>query len=30
MNKTWFIPPIVIPILIGLALVALFAVRGFD
>jgi hypothetical protein len=30
MNTTWFIPPIVIPILIGLGLVALIAARAFQ
>jgi hypothetical protein len=28
MNKTWFIPPIVIPILFGLGLAALIAFRA--
>jgi len=30
MNKTWFVPPIVVPILIGLGLAALIAVRAFQ
>jgi len=29
-NTTWFIPPIVIPILIGLGLAALIALRVFQ
>jgi hypothetical protein len=29
MNETWFIPPIVIPILMGLGLAALIAFRAF-
>jgi hypothetical protein len=29
-SKTWFVPPIVIPILIGLSLLALLAVRAFQ
>ena len=28
MNKTWFVPPVVIPILMGLALAALIAFRA--
>jgi hypothetical protein len=28
MNKTWFIPPVVIPILMGLALATLIAFRA--
>lgn len=28
MNKTWFIPPVVIPILMGLGLTALIAFRA--
>ena len=28
MNKTWFIPPVVIPILMGLGLAALLAYRA--
>jgi hypothetical protein len=27
MNKTWFVPPIVIPLLMGLGLAALIAFR---
>jgi hypothetical protein len=27
MNKTWFIPPVVIPIVLGLGLAALIAFR---
>jgi hypothetical protein len=30
MSKTWFVPPIVVPILIGLGLAALIAVRAFQ
>jgi hypothetical protein len=30
MNKTWFVPPIVVPILIGLGLAVLLAVRSFQ
>jgi hypothetical protein len=30
MNKTWFVPPIVIPALIGLGLVALIAFRALS
>ena len=30
MNKTWFVPPIVIPIVLGLGLVVLMAVRTFS
>ena len=30
MNKTWFVPPVVIPILIGLSLAALIALRAFQ
>jgi hypothetical protein len=30
MNKTWFIPPIVIPVLIGLGLAALIAFRALS
>jgi hypothetical protein len=30
MNKTWFIPPIVIPILMGLGLAALIAFRALS
>jgi hypothetical protein len=30
MNKPWFIPPIVLPILFGLGLVVLMAVRAFS
>jgi hypothetical protein len=29
MSKTWFIPPIVVPILIGLGLAALIVARAF-
>ena len=29
MSKTWFVPPIVIPVLIGLGLAALIAFRAF-
>lgn len=28
MNKTWFIPPVVIPVLMGLGLAALIAFRA--
>jgi len=28
MNKTWFVPPVVIPILMGLGLAALIAFRA--
>jgi hypothetical protein len=28
MNKTWFVPPIVIPVLMGLGLAALIAFRA--
>jgi hypothetical protein len=28
MNKTWFTPPVVIPVLIGLGLAALIAFRA--
>jgi hypothetical protein len=30
MNKTWFVPPIVIPIALGFSLVVLIAVRVFS
>lgn len=30
MNKTWFVPPIVIPIVLGLGLAVLIAVRAFQ
>jgi hypothetical protein len=30
MNKTWFVPPIVIPVVLGLGLVVLMAVRTFS
>ena len=30
MNKTYFVPPIVIPIVLGLGLVVLMAVRVFS
>ena len=30
MNKTWFVPPIITPILIGLSLAVLIAVRAFQ
>lgn len=30
MNKTWFIPPIVIPVLMGLGLAALIAFRALS
>jgi hypothetical protein len=30
MSKTWFIPPVVIPTLIGLVLAVLIAVRAFQ
>jgi len=28
MNKTWFVPPIVIPVLLGLSLAALIVFRA--
>jgi hypothetical protein len=30
MSKTWFVPPVVIPILIGLSLAVLIAVRALQ
>jgi len=30
MSKTWFVPPIVIPILLGLSLAVLIAVRALQ
>jgi hypothetical protein len=30
MSKTWFVPPIVIPVLLGLGLVVLVATRVFQ
>lgn len=30
MTKTWFVPPIVIPVLIGLGLAALIAFRALS
>jgi len=30
MSKSWFVPPVVIPILIGLSLAALIVVRVFQ
>jgi hypothetical protein len=30
MNKTWFVPPIVIPVLLGLGLAALIAFRALS
>lgn len=30
MSKTWFVPPIVIPILIGLSLAVLMVVRALQ
>jgi hypothetical protein len=29
MNKTWFVPPIVFPIVLGLGLLVLMSVRAF-
>jgi hypothetical protein len=30
MNKTWFVPPIVIPVVLGLGLAVLTAFRAFS
>jgi hypothetical protein len=30
MGKTWFVPPIIIPIVLGLGLAVLIAVRAFQ
>jgi hypothetical protein len=30
MNRTWLVPPIVVPVLIGLALAVLMMVRAFQ
>ena len=30
MSKTWFVPPIVIPLLLGVGLAVLIAVRAFQ
>jgi hypothetical protein len=29
MNRTWFVPPIVIPVVLGLGLMVLMSVRAF-